>query len=232
MAIIQPLILSILGHFSTRLDYWKHQTSKKLDSYKDPAATDLGRLGTPSDIADLPRIEYAYDPLAALPDYFNQGLVPLSSGATTKNIFSSLNSVKLDPVSARLPYRCSLDHVYASKFWESNLSETVKILSLLAEDDSASDIEVDHGITVAKLARKALCPGLEHQMVLATHYMFPGANEQRIKQISALMIMYFVFDGAFSIHKGPAISSSFVQTKSKRLQTTVYERHDSLKRCQ
>lgn len=201
MATIQPLTISIRGHLSTRFDNRKHQTSKERDSQKDPAAIDLGRLGTPSDNADLPRIEYAYDPLAALPDYLNQGLIPLPSGATTKNIISSVNSVKLDPVSARLPYRCSLDHVYASKFWASNLNETVKILSLLADDDSASDIEVDHGITVAKLARKALGPGLEHQMVLATHYMFPGADEHRIKLISALMIMYFVFDGTFSVQE-------------------------------
>ena len=207
MAIIQPLISYTLGLFPTRLDYWKYRTSKEPDSHEDPAAIDLGRLGNPSDIADLPRIEYAYDPLAALPEYLNQGLVPLPSGATTRNIFSSLNSVKLDPARARLPYRCSLDHVYASKFWASNLSETVKILSLLAEDDCASDIKVDHGITVAKLARKALRPGLEHQMVLATHYMFPGASEQRIKQISALMILYFVFDGTFSIQEDAVITS-------------------------
>ena len=199
MATVQPLIFYILGSFSRRLENWKYRIPKERDSHKDPAAIDLGRLGNTSDIADLPRIEYSYDPLAALPDYLKQVPIPLPSGATTKNICSSLNSVKLDPARARLPYRCSLDHVYASKFWASNLSETVKILSLLAEDDCASDIEVDHGITVAKLAKKALRPGLEHQIVLATHYMFPAANEQRIKQISALMILYFVFDGTFLI---------------------------------
>lgn len=91
--------------------------------------------------------------------------------------------------------------MHANKFWQSNLGETVDLLTLLAEDDSAHDIEVDRGITLAKLARKALRPGLEHQMVLATHYMFPCADEHMTKLISALMIIYFVFDGAFSLRQ-------------------------------
>ena len=176
-----------------------HQSSQKIDSSNPPDSILIERLAIHSESTRLPAIDYAYDPLPALPAPIKHHLRRLPSGATTENIPLSLNSVQLDPLLAGLPYRCSIDHVRASKFWESNLGETVNLLRLLAADDSASDIEVDHGITVAKLAKKALRPGLEHQMVLATHYMFPGADENRIKQIAALMILYFVFDGSFPI---------------------------------
>ena len=155
----------------------------------------MARLAAPSQLAELPKIKYLYDPLPALPIQCNHHLYKLPSEVTSYNGHFNSNSIPLNPVSAGLPYRSSLDHVRASKFWESNLSEAVRLLQMLAVDSSAFDIEVDHGTTVAKLAKKALRPGLEHQMVLATHYMFPGADQQRIKQISALMIIYFVFDG-------------------------------------
>ena len=197
------LVPSILKIFGTKVDDSRLHHSQKLDSGRIPASMDLRKLATPSDVSSLPTIKYAYDPLPGLPAYPKQRLFRLPSGATAQNKLLSLNSVKLDPLSAGLPYRCSIGHVHASRFWESNLGETVTLLNMLAEDNSASDIEVDHGITLAKLARKALRPGLEHQMVLATHYMFPSADEQRVKQISALMIIYFVFDGMFSPRQSP-----------------------------
>ena len=194
---MNSLIFSVMKSFWKRPDESNVQYSDKIDSSSGPTSIHLERLATPSDAACLPAIEYAYDPLPALSVNFKQRSHKLPSGATATNTSSSLNSIQLNPLSAGLPYRCSIDHVRASRFWGSNLGETVNLLSILAVDDSASDIEVDHGITVAKLAKKALHPGLEHQMVLATHYMFPGADESRIKQISALMIIYFIFDGLF-----------------------------------
>lgn len=70
----------------------------------------------------------------------------------------------------------------------------MKLLDLLAEDDSAADMEVLRGTTLTKLAKQALKPGKQQQMTLATHYMFPGASAERIGQIAALTILYFVFD--------------------------------------
>ncbi len=105
------------------------------------------------------------------------------------------SAIHLDVSAAGLPYRSSLDHVVASRHWKANLKENVRLLVLLAADTAASDIEVKNGITLAKLARATLAPGHEHRIILATHYMFPYADEERIKQIAALMIIYFIFDG-------------------------------------
>ena len=192
---MKPLILSMLENFWTRPLYSKLHISNKPDASSNPASIDLSRLAAPSDIASLPIIEYAYDPLPALPVYSNKKALRLPSGATVKNGCLSRNAAKLNPLSAGLPYRCSIDFAHANRFWQSNLDETVALLTLFAEDVSASDIEVDHGITLANLAKKALRPGLEYQIVLATHYMFPSADEHRIELIAALMIFYFVFDG-------------------------------------
>ena len=160
-----------------------------------PSPIDLEKLAVPSDLSYLPTIKYAYNPLPALPRHIKPPSFPLTSGATAVDQYSSRNSIRLDPFSAGLPYYSSIDYVRASKYWKTNLNETTKLLEILAADNSATDIEVDHGITLTKLARKALRPGREHQMVLATHYMFPSADEQRVRLIAALMIIYFVFDG-------------------------------------
>ena len=160
-----------------------------------PFPIDLKKLAEPSNLSYLPTIKYAYNPLPSLPPRTKPRPSPLKSGATAVNQYSSRNSIRLDPFSAGLPYYSSIDHVRASKYWKTNLNETTKLLEILAVDDSATDIEVDHGITLTKLAKKALRPGREHQMVLATQYMFSSADEQRIRLIAALMIIYFVFDG-------------------------------------
>ena len=160
-----------------------------------PSPIDLQKLALPSDLRYLPAIKYAYNPLPALPLHVKPPSFPLTSGAMAANQYSSSNSIRLDPFSAGLPYYSSIDYVRASKYWKTNLNETMKLLEILAVDNSATDIEVDHGITLTKLAKKALRPGREHQIVLATHYMFPNADEQRIRLIAALMIIYFVFDG-------------------------------------
>ena len=154
------------------------------------------QLASDTDLAFLPSIEYAYDPLPAQPTKLNRCPPELSTTTmTNSNKHTAQNSVVLDPVSAGLPYRSSINCVRASKYWNANLTETLNLLQMLAVEHAASDIEVEHGITLAKLAKAALRPGREHQIVLATHYMFPSADEERMKQIAALTVLYFIFDG-------------------------------------
>ena len=192
------MILSTLDVFRY---LWTILHSPDLEDTQKPepasiaSAIDLKKLATPSDLAFLPTIEYAYDPLPAQARYLKYSPCLLPRGTIAINEHTSLNSVKLNPFSAGLPYRSNIDHVRASKHWAANFGETLKLLDLLAADNSVSDIEVKHGITLSKLARSQLRPGRENQMALATHYMFPSASEDRMRQIAALTILYFVFDG-------------------------------------
>ena len=198
MAPVQYLTPSVLRTVWSLFESSKRQQSQYPEPASSPAPIDLEKLAVLSDLSYLPEIKYAYNPLPALPLPIKQSRLRLISGATAINQYSSRNSISLDPFSAGLPYCSSIDHVRASKYWKANLNETTKLLEMLAVENSPSDIEVDHGITLTKLAKKALRPGYEHQMVLATEYMFPSADEQRIRQIAALMIVYFVFDGTNS----------------------------------
>lgn len=155
---------------------------------------DIRRLVSPSDFKYLPPIEYAYDPLASIIPLASHPFRNFLSCATQKSPCSVLNSIQLDNHAAGLPYRSSIKSAYANKYWTSNRTETLGLLKLLASDDSDSDIVVDQGITLAKLAQKQLRPGVQHNIALATQYMYPSADPQRIKLISALMLLYFVFD--------------------------------------
>ena len=195
MALVQYLTLSVLRSVWNLFESSKCQHSEDLKPASSLSPTDLKKLAAPSDLSYLPTIKYAYNPLPPLSLPIKRPHFLLTSGATAVNQYSSRNSIRLDPFSAGLPYYSSIDHVLASKYWKTILHETTKILEMLAVDDSASDIEVDHGITLTKLAKKALRPGCEHQIVLGTQYMFPSANEQKVRQIAALMIVYFIFDG-------------------------------------
>ena len=167
---------------------------------------DIRRLVSPSDSRYLPPIEYAYDPLASIIPLASHPFRYFLSCATQKNTCSVFNSIELDPHAAGLPYRSSIKSTCANKHWTSNRTETLGLLKLLASDDSDSDIVVDQGITLAKLASKQLRPGVQHNIALATQYMYPSADPQRIRLISALMLLYFVFDDKAEETPGHTVS--------------------------
>ena len=169
-------------------------SSSGIPEERSLSTLDIRKLVSPSDFQYLPPIEYAYDPLASIIPLAPYPVRYLRSCATQKNPCLALNSIQLDPHAAGLPYRSSIKSTYANKHWISNRTETLGLLKLLASDDSDSDIVVDQGITLAKLASKQLRPGVQHNIALATQYMYPSADPQRIKLISALMLLYFVFD--------------------------------------
>ena len=155
---------------------------------------DVRRLVSPSNLKYLPPIEYAYDPLASIIPLASHPVRQFFGCATQRHPCSVVNSIQLDPHAAGLPYRSSIKSAYANKHWTSNRTETLGLLKLLASDDSDSDIVVDQDITLANLAKKQLRPGVQHNIALATQYMYPNADPQRIKLISALMLLYFLFD--------------------------------------
>ncbi|KAF2228525.1 hypothetical protein EV356DRAFT_562544 [Viridothelium virens] len=152
-------------------------------------------LVAPQDDVFAASVAYAYDPVPNVPQYIRPTLLSFPQHASRVNHIIRSNSIHLRPHAAGLPYRSSLDYVRATKHWRANLDETTKVLELLATDASTVDVEVGQGITLAKLAKKELRPGLENRMVVATSHMFPSGDERRIRIIATLMIMYFVFDG-------------------------------------
>ena len=185
-------IKSLLGY----VQHINRPEQKQVYTGQSPAATGSRKVGSAFDLTQACPIQYVYDPVPGTPPYLNplQKKFPRHAGRDIDSVVQ-LNSIELDPLVAGLPYRSSLSHVRVNKFWKLNLSQTVKFLELFAADISAADVEVKQGITLAKLAKNELRPGIEHRIMRATPHMFPSASQERIQHISALMLMYFVFDG-------------------------------------
>lgn len=169
---------------------------KQADTGPSPTATGLKKPTSSSDLTHICPIQYVYDPVPGMPSYLTplQKKFPKHAGRHSDSVMQ-VNSIALDPFVAGLPYRSSLSHVRVNKFWKLNLSQTVKFLELFAADKCAADVEVKQGITLAKLAKNELRPGIEHRIMRATPHMFPCASQERIQHISVLMLIYFIFDG-------------------------------------
>ena len=140
-------------------------------------------------------IHYLYDPVPHVPAYLCPRARRSISGALHTNPHLRLNSILVDPLAANFPYRSSLALNRASKYSKVVFDETRHLLEVLAANPTALDIEVDHGITLARLAKKELRPGIEDRMMGATIHMFPGADEERIRHIACFILLYFIFDG-------------------------------------
>lgn len=167
-------------------------------------------------------VEYAHDPVPHVPTYLFVGGSPFPRSALEANHHHPSVAIRLQPRSADLPYRCSLDATYENRFWRSGLESSRFLLQLLAADRSATDIVVGNGITMATLAQKALRPGMEHRFCKAATYMYPFSDEERMRLLSASMVMMFLFDD-----KGEETSEttlkSFIDDFVQRLGTGALE---------
>ena len=164
-----------------------------LDSARrDP---DLSKLTVAQELQEISSVEYAHDPVPNPPIYLaipNDAFLPtcLTADAGVRKF-----AVRLRPQASHLPYRCTLHETYESRFWKSGLDSSTKLLQLLASDQSATDFVVRNGITMAKLAQRELCSGLEHRFCKASIYMYPFASEDRTRLLASSMVMMFLFDG-------------------------------------
>ena len=174
------------------------------DVYTQKENINLKKLADAENLPLISPVLYAHDPVPKYPNY----LAPVrANGIKIPNPLSKdglrSNGLRLYPLAAKLPYRCTLDAAHESRYWRQSLNASTKLLELLANDQSTGDIVVGNGITLAGLARKELRPGLEYRFNKATTYMYPFANEKRIKLLAAMMVMQFVFDGKIDRSPSP-----------------------------
>ena len=158
--------------------------------------TDLRRLTTAShNQQENSVVEYAHDPVPNIPTYLSVSGSLFPGSALEANDHHPSGAIRLHPQSAGLPYRCSLDATYENIFWRAGVESSRLLLQLLAADRSVTDIVVGNGTTMATLAQKTLRPGMEHRFCKAASYMYPFSSEERMKLLSASMVMMFLFDG-------------------------------------
>ena len=194
--------------------------SKRL--YAEPKSRSLepSLTANSSEASELCPVHYLYDPVPKVPHYLHPRRHDEISHAARANTILEQNSVRLKVGTAGQPYRSSLRFVRASKYWKTNLKETTHVLQLLAADESALDIEVGNGITLARLARKELRSGIEDRITLATTYMFPGASEHDARIIACFMILYFVFDGKHNDSTPDKIMLPFAEIFQDKVEET------------
>lgn len=155
----------------------------------------LSRLAAPQDLVNISQVKFAHDPLPKIPPYLNAKDAPFPGVAHEATRSFRKHGLRLRPREAKLPYRCTLDAANESRFWEQGLKASRKLLQLLADDQSATDIMIGREVTMAKLAQRELRPEFEHRFCKATSYMYPFADEERTKLLAASMVMMFLFDG-------------------------------------
>ena len=156
---------------------------------------DLFRLTAAHKQQENSIVEYAHDPVPNVPAYLSVSGSPFPRSAPEANHHHTNGAIRLHPQAAGLPYRCSLEATYENKFWRAGIESSRLLLQLLAADRSATDIVVGNGTTMATLAQKTLRPGMEHRFCKAATYMYPFSDEERMKLLSASMVMMFLFDG-------------------------------------
>lgn len=101
----------------------------------------------PSDLSHIAPVVYAYGPVKGVPDYLHTQLLTFLQRSSKPNDCIRENTIRLFPQAAGLPYRSSFTLIRQSRFWKSSLEETIKVLELLAEDNTTTDTEVGNGIT-------------------------------------------------------------------------------------
>lgn len=175
----------------------RHRSAKK-------APPDLTRLAASKDQASISQVRYAHDPVPKLPQYIRDLPFGFPRTIFEQNTALLQNAVKLFPREAHLPFRC-IDAVYENRYWRASLDASLKVLELIANDRSSSDIEVDNGVTLARLAQKELRPGTEDRFNRATTYMYPFGTKERTELLAAMMVMQFLFDGKFQERSYPPI---------------------------
>lgn len=154
----------------------------------------LGLAATP-DLENISKVEYAHDPIPKPPSYFVVKDVPFPRRDCQISHLHQRYAIRLRPRESDLPYRCTLDATYESRFWKSGLGASNVLLQLIADDRSPNDIVVGNGVTMARLAQRELRPGFEHRFCKATSYMYPFCDEERTKLLASSMVMMFLFDG-------------------------------------
>lgn len=142
---------------------------------------DLKKVVAPEDPPYICPIGYVYDPIPEAPANIDTTVLAFPRYASKNCDIICRNAIRINPRAAGLPYRSKFDYIGGNRHWEANFEEHAKILELIIADHSTTHMEMRNGFTLSEIAIRENRPGLEHRLVVATSYMFPTANERRVR---------------------------------------------------
>lgn len=109
--------------------------------------------------------------------------------------FTTPNAFTLDPVAAGLPWPTGLDCIRQSKFWKSGLSISSELLELFARDEAISQAVKANGKSLGSIAAHELNTVEEDRYTKFATYLFPEADEGRMRLLAASIVYIVIFDG-------------------------------------
>lgn len=133
-------------------------------------------------------------------EYNTVSLLKLSVKSDKRSHFTTPNAFTLDPVAAGLPWPTGLDCVRQSKFWQSGLSISSKLLELFARDETIGQAIKAPGKSLGSIAAHELNTVEEDRFTKFPTYLFPEADERRMRLLAASIVYIVIFDG-MSYHR-------------------------------
>lgn len=148
-------------------------------------------------------MRFAYNYLNEVPAFLKpQGLAYNAVPGLKKSIkpgqrlhFTTSNAFTLDPIAARLPWPTGLNCIRQSKFWQSGLSISSDLLELFARDESISQAVKANGKSLGSIAAHELNTVEEDRFTKFAAYLFPEADEGRMRLLAASIVYIIIFDG-------------------------------------
>lgn len=182
--------------------------------------TSLGNLVAPEDAQWLSPVRFAYDwlhdaPFSRInksPLQYNLEL-PLTppdspghkvnnTGAVLKsNVITSCNNdngFDVYPEQAGLPWPTLIGRVRQSRHWRAGMRMSTDLLELFATDPLTTQAVKKNGVSLARIASQELQVEEEERFAKFATYLFPEADEQRMRLCAAAIVYVIIFDGKYN----------------------------------
>lgn len=160
-------------------------------------------LASPENHRDISRVRFAYNYLNETPAFLKpRGLQYNIVPGLNKYVkpgkqvhFTTSNAFTLDPIAAGLPWPTGLDCIRQSKFWQSGLSISSRLLELFASDEMIGQAVKASGKSLGSIAAHELTTVEEDRFTKFATYLFPEADEGRMRLLAASIVYIVIFDG-------------------------------------
>ena len=111
------------------------------------------------------------------------------------------NSFSISPQLTGLPWPTSFTKVRQNRHWRQSLRISTQLLELFAADDTSAQAVRRNGVSLARIASHELQTDEEDRFTKFATYIFPEANEERMKLLAATIVYIIIFDGKRAHHR-------------------------------
>lgn len=105
------------------------------------------------------------------------------------------HSIRLDTKAAKMPLHTGLESFRQNRYWRANEQATKELLELFAQDGRCSEVILRDKRSMASLFEDQLKSATMNDYSRFSVYMFPKADETRIRLLGQSVVLIFAFDG-------------------------------------